>query len=102
MTAPTSQPSPLPWTIEAAKELFPGRSAAMTSDPRPEVRHSSETEIRHVAEIIARHAPTDSREKRLEAALMEAQEAINWMLNNRQFLGANVFDYIEAALRPGE
>lgn len=32
------------------------------------------------------------------AALERAQQDINWMLNNRQFLNPDTFDYLDAAL----
>lgn len=34
----------------------------------------------------------------LVEALNKAQQDINWMLNNRQFLNQSAFDYIDAAL----
>jgi hypothetical protein len=34
----------------------------------------------------------------LLAALNKAREDLDWMLNNRQFLNPEVFDYIDAAL----
>lgn len=36
--------------------------------------------------------------QRLREALGKAQQDINWMLNNRQFLNGYVFDYIEQVL----
>lgn len=51
---------------------------------------------RHVAlkEIERRQAAIDA----LVAALERAQQDVNWMLNERKFLNAGVFDYIDAAL----
>lgn len=39
---------------------------------------------------------------RLYEALNKAQEDINWMLNNREFLNPEVFDYIDKAIAPVE
>ena len=36
--------------------------------------------------------------KRLRAALAKVREDVNWMLNERKFLNADVFDYLDAAL----
>ena len=43
-------------------------------------------------ETIKKAAPT------LLEALEKAREDINWMLNSRQFLNADVFNYIDAAI----
>ncbi len=37
--------------------------------------------------------------KGLQEALEKARQDINWMLNNRQFLNAEQFDYIETTLK---
>lgn len=37
-------------------------------------------------------------EQKMREALERAQQDINWMLNSRQFLDGNVFDYIDEAL----
>lgn len=47
-----------------------------------------------VAELKRRYEAHDALVKALE----KAQEDINWMLNNRQFLNGHVFDYIDTAL----
>jgi hypothetical protein len=36
--------------------------------------------------------------KRLREALAKVREDVNWMLNERKFLNADVFDYLDAAL----
>ncbi len=36
------------------------------------------------------------------AALKKVREDVNWMLNNRQCLNANMFDYLDAALAKAE
>lgn len=51
-----------------------------------------------VAELKRRYEAHDA----LIAALGKAQEDINWMLNNRQFLNVHVFDYIDSALANAE
>lgn len=47
-------------------------------------------------------ASEKARVAELEGALVCAEQDINWMLNNRKFLNAAVFYYIDAALEPGE
>ena len=39
-----------------------------------------------------------ARTPRMYEALRRAQQDINWMLNNQQFLNPSVFDYIDKAL----
>lgn len=68
MTAPTSQPSPLLWMIEAAK-------AAAEAVVKAGCVRIEQT----ILAELALYAPTDSREKRLEAALAIA---LKWMPKN--------------------
>lgn len=60
----------------------------------PDVVYSKD-EIRANAQLI-------SAAPELYEALEQAQQDINWMLNNEKFLNPHVFDYLEKALAKAE
>lgn len=53
--------------------------------------------IKHIDQIIK--IAVYKRTTHLEETLRQAQQDINWMLNNQKFLNGFVFDYIEDALK---
>lgn len=54
--------------------------------------------VRDVELIIKRAEVAEAQVATLREALARVREDVNWMLNERKFLNADVFDYLDAAL----
>lgn len=86
--------TPWPWRVER-QNPSPTTGEWMIAGSKPgylaEVRDCGSGDVKANAQLIA-SAPD------LLEALQKAQQDINWMLNNKQFLNGEVFDYIDAAI----
>ena len=58
---------------------------------------SEDSRVKFWSDIDKQHKVREAAPALLEA-LEKARDDINWMLNSRQFLNADVFNYIDAAI----
>lgn len=52
--------------------------------------------------VVFKYCPKHKAAPKQNEALLKIREDINWMLNNRQFLSPEVFNYIDEALSKAE